>query len=78
MLLQNKREVYKMACYKLNNEKKTITIDTTIKPTATDEMMIPIYIKAGYTPREKSEKRAAAAKKRASANGFGKKKETNK
>ena len=74
MLLQIEREVQEMAYYKLNKEKKTITIDTKATPNAAEEMALEMYVKAGYEIRFKSEKRAAAAKKRAAANGFGKKK----
>lgn len=67
-----------MAYYKLNKEKKTVTIDTKATPTEAEKMALEMYVKAGYEIRYKSEKRAAAAKKRAAANGFGKKKETKK
>lgn len=65
-----------MAYFKLNKEKKTITIDTKETPKDAEKMALEFYVKAGYEIRFKSEKRAAAAKKRAAANGFGKKKES--
>ena len=55
--------------------KKTITIDTGITPTPAEKDALQTYVNAGYEIRFKSEKRAAAARKRAKENGFGKKKE---
>ena len=64
--------------YKLNTERKTITIVDTVKPTKADETDIALYIKCGYVLRHKSQKRAELARERAKTNGFGKKKtETN-
>ena len=60
--------------YKLNVDKKIITIDTKITPTQADKDTLQMYVNAGYIIRYKSEKRAAAARKRAKENGFGKKK----
>lgn len=54
--------------------KKTVTIDTKANPSAADLIAVETYVKAGYEIRFKSEKRAAAAKKRAAETGFGKKK----
>ena len=54
--------------------KKTVTIDTKAAPSAADLIAVETYVKAGYEIRFKSEKRAAAAKKRAAETGFGKKK----
>ena len=54
--------------------KRTITIDTKATPSAADLIAVETYVKAGYEIRFKSEKRAAAAKKRAEETGFGKKK----
>jgi len=61
--------------FKVNVEKKTITIDTTVTPIAAEERAVDSYVKAGYIIKFKSEKRAAAARKRATESGFGKKKE---
>lgn len=55
--------------------KKTITIDTGVTPIPAEIAAVQIYVNAGYEIRFKSEKRAAAAKKRAMESGFGKKKE---
>ena len=60
--------------YKLNTERKTITINDDVKPTKTDEADITLYIKCGYTLRHKSEKRVAIAKERMKETGFGAKK----
>lgn len=62
--------------YKLNSDKKTITIDTKVSPTAQDKEEVQMYVVAGYIIRHKSEKRAAAAKERIEKNGgkIGKKK----
>lgn len=54
--------------------KKTVTIDTAVAPTPADNNAVQFYVNAGYEVRFKSEKRAAAARKRAMENGFGKKK----
>lgn len=51
--------------YTLNQKKKTITIDYTVKPTKEDETEVNAYILAGYIIKRKSAKRAAAAAKRA-------------
>lgn len=64
--------------YKLNKDNKTITVDDNVTPTAADKLDFQAYVNAGYTIRHKSAKRAAAAKKRAETNGFGKKKATEK
>ena len=63
-----------MAYYKLNKEKKTITLDNKVIPSAAEQNAVQMYVVAGYEIRFKSEKRAAAARKRAKENGFGKKK----
>lgn len=55
--------------------KKTITIDTGVTPIPAEERAVQTYVNAGYEIRFKSEKRAAAARKRAQEIGFGKKKE---
>ena len=55
--------------YKLNRNKKIITIDRKVKPTAEDKEDIQRYVNAGYIIRYKSEKRAAAARERVKANG---------
>lgn len=60
--------------FKLNQKNNTITIDTTVKPTAAEKDVVEMYIKAGYVVRFKSEARAKAARERAEKNGFGKKK----
>lgn len=54
--------------------KQIITIDTTVIPTQAEKDVAQMYISAGAIQRFKSEKRAAAARKRAKENGFGKKK----
>lgn len=54
--------------------KKTITIDRAVNPAPADTDAVQFYVNAGYEIRFKSEKRAAAAKKRAEETGFGKKK----
>ena len=61
---------YKMAenkktAYRVNAEKKVITIDRTVKATEQDEKDISRYLSAGYVIRHKSEARAAKAKQRA-------------
>jgi hypothetical protein len=61
--------------YNVNTEKKVITIDVSVTPTAADNAIISLYLQNGYILRAKSEKRAAAAKARAEQTGFGKKKE---
>lgn len=58
-----------MAFYKLNADRKTITIDTKKIPNEAEKFAVEMYVKAGYTIRYKSEKRAAAAKKRITENG---------
>lgn len=55
--------------------KQVITIDTTVIPTQAEKDVAQMYISAGAIQRFKSEKRAAAARKRAKENGFGKKKD---
>lgn len=62
--------------YKINADKKTITLDTKVSPSAAEKEAAQMYVNAGYIIRYKSEKRAAAARKRAKENGFGKKKES--
>lgn len=59
-----------------NGTKNIITIDDSVKPTEQDMKDIKLYIQCGYELRHKSEKRAAAARKRAKETGFGKKKKT--
>lgn len=54
--------------------KKTVTIDSSVAPSPADNNAVQFYVNAGYEIRFKSEKRAAAARKRAKENGFGKKK----
>jgi hypothetical protein len=54
--------------------KRYVTIDGSVAPTPADNNAIQFYVNAGYEIRFKSEKRAAAARKRAAATGFGKKK----
>lgn len=51
--------------YTLNPEKKTITINDSVKPTAADNKDIGLYVAAGYIIRHKSAKRAKVAAKRA-------------
>jgi hypothetical protein len=54
--------------------KKTITLDGAVNPTPAELQAVQVYVNAGYEIRFKSEKRAAAAAKRAKETGFGKKK----
>lgn len=54
--------------------KKIITIDTKHIPIPAEEQAAQMYVNAGYEIRFKSEKRAAAARKRAKESGFGSKK----
>ena len=54
--------------------KKTITLDTKVTPTPAETNAVQIYVNAGYEICFKSEKRAAAARKRAKESGFGAKK----
>jgi hypothetical protein len=54
--------------------KKTITIDNSVSPNPAQLNAVQVYVNAGYEIRFKSEKRAAAARKRALETGFGKKK----
>ena len=73
-----------MAYYKLTERKnrktgavkKVIILDTLSKPTPAEELAVQTYVNAGYEIAFKSEKRAAAARKRIKANGgrIGKKK----
>ena len=63
--------------FTLNTTRKTITLDTKVKPTELDKEAVQMYVNAGYIIRYKSESRAAAARERAKKTGFGaKKKET--
>ena len=48
-----------------DTKKKVLTIDDSVKPTARDQFLLDNYLKAGYTIRFKSEKRAEKAKERA-------------
>ena len=50
--------------YKVNPEKKTITIDDSVKPTKQDEADLMRYLGAGYILRHKSAARSATAKSR--------------
>jgi hypothetical protein len=73
------KEILTMAYFiaRINQKtgKKTITIDTGYTPSPAEKEAAQMYVNAGYEVRFKSEKRAAAAKKRAKENGFGRKKE---
>ena len=51
--------------YTINPDKKIITINDAVKPTAADDKDIALYVSAGYIIRHKSEKRAKVATKRA-------------
>ncbi len=53
--------------------KQVITIDSSVIPTQAEKDVAQMYIASGAIMRFKSEKRAAAARKRAKENGFGKK-----
>ena len=74
IIMADKKKPY----YKANPKTMTITVDLTVKPTKDDEEMVSIYMKNGYKLRKKSQARAEAARKRAKASGFGKKKEETK
>lgn len=50
--------------YKVNPEKKTITVDDSVKPTKQDEADLMRYLGAGYILRHKSAARSATAKSR--------------
>ena len=54
--------------------KQIVTIDAKVIPTVAEKDVVQMYINAGATVRFKSEKRAAAARKRAKESGFGAKK----
>ena len=54
-----------MKAYTINPDKKIITINDSVKPTAADDKDIALYVSAGYIIRHKSEKRAKVATKRA-------------
>ena len=66
-----------MAYYKLTERKnrktgvikKVIILDTMAKPTPAEELAVQTYVNAGYEIAFKSEKRAAAARKRVKENG---------
>ena len=60
--------------YKLDAAKHIVTIDTKVIPSTAEKDVVQMYVNAGYTIRFKSEKRAAAARKRAKETGFGSKK----
>jgi hypothetical protein len=49
--------------------KRTITVDDSVKPTERDLADLRMYIQCGYVLAHKSEKRAAAARKRIKENG---------
>ncbi len=49
----------------VDNDKKTLTIDDSLKPNSRDLLLIENYVKGGYKIRFKSEKRAIKAKERA-------------
>ena len=54
-----------MNAYKVDAEKKIITIDDTVKATAAEEKDIDRYVAAGYIIKHKSQKRAKQAAVRA-------------
>lgn len=66
-----------MAYYKLTERKnrktgavkKVIILDTLATPTPAEELAVQTYVNAGYEIAFKSEKRAAAARKRIKENG---------
>jgi hypothetical protein len=60
--------------YKVDADKRIITIDSKVTPSAAEKDVVQMYVNAGYTIRFKSEARAAAARKRAKETDFGKKK----
>lgn len=54
--------------------KQIVTIDAKVAPTQAEKDVVQMYVTAGAIIRFKSEKRAAAARARAKATGFGAKK----
>lgn len=54
--------------YTLNIEKKTITIDDSVKLTAAEEKDVALYVNAGYIIRHKSKKKSEKATERAKSN----------
>lgn len=50
--------------YTINQEKKQITVDSSVKVTQQDKDEIQMYIMAGYIIRHKSEKRSKSVAKR--------------
>lgn len=44
----------------VNDEKKTVILDRTLTPDATDEMLLNMYVNKGYKVRVKSQARAKA------------------
>jgi hypothetical protein len=54
-----------MSNYKVNTEKKIITIDDAVKANVADKEDIALYVSAGYVIKHKSKKRAKAAANRA-------------
>lgn len=55
--------------FKLNKETEVVTIDTKVTPKQAEKDVVQMYVNAGWTIRFKSEKRAAAARKRIKENG---------
>lgn len=51
--------------FKQDTEKKTVTIDMNVKPTAAEEHVVKMLIAAGYKLNVKSEERSKSAKARA-------------
>lgn len=51
--------------YKVDNTKKTVTVDDILKCSKEEKEMITILVAGGYTLKKKSEKRAAKASERA-------------
>lgn len=51
--------------YKVDNTKKTVTVDDILKCSKEEKEMITILVAGGYTLKKKSEKRAAKASARA-------------
>ena len=57
--------IKKLAAYKVDAERKIITLDDSVTPTALEEKDITRYVLAGYVIKHKSKERAKQAAKRA-------------
>lgn len=55
----------KQTAYKINRDRKTITINDSVKQTAADKQDIMLYVAAGYEIRHKNMEKAKEAAKKA-------------